>query len=223
MGEEEAVPDAFPSFPGKEASYLRAQIARIAHETTLCPAGKFHFAEDDEGPAKAPVPIDDEDHTPPPSTALAEHSGWCRYAMGILAIGRTTNPPEEEEEVDEGAETKPDAREPEIQALAPISPDSHSVLPLRQLGAGSCLAVARSLRWPGAYSVATPTEDILVNVYLGFAQETLDAPYVPPPPAPLQLDEVMPAEQADPPLEEENAPILAEAEAEIAADGVPAE
>ena len=35
-----------PFFFGKEKNYLRAQIARISHSTTLAPAGLFRFAED---------------------------------------------------------------------------------------------------------------------------------------------------------------------------------
>lgn len=39
---------AYPPFPGKEAEFLRAQIARIAHSTVLAPAGLFNYDEEAE-------------------------------------------------------------------------------------------------------------------------------------------------------------------------------
>lgn len=36
----------YPAFPGLEANYLRAQIARIAATTVLCPGGYFTATED---------------------------------------------------------------------------------------------------------------------------------------------------------------------------------
>ena len=39
---------SFPPFPGNEANYLRAQIARISATTQISPAGYFTFDEEDE-------------------------------------------------------------------------------------------------------------------------------------------------------------------------------
>ena len=36
-----------PFFKGKEKNYLRAQIARISHSTTLCPKDTFKVNEED--------------------------------------------------------------------------------------------------------------------------------------------------------------------------------
>lgn len=36
---------SYPSYPGTEKNYLRAQIARISATTQVSPAGKFKFSE----------------------------------------------------------------------------------------------------------------------------------------------------------------------------------
>jgi len=38
----------FPPFPGNEANYLRAQIARISAGTHISPQGFYQFDEDEE-------------------------------------------------------------------------------------------------------------------------------------------------------------------------------
>ena len=42
---------AYPPFPGTEKEYLRAQIARIAAATVLCPRGKY-IVEEESAPPK---------------------------------------------------------------------------------------------------------------------------------------------------------------------------
>jgi hypothetical protein len=39
-----------PYFFGKEKHYLRAQIARISHSTTLCPKGQYRMGAFQESP-----------------------------------------------------------------------------------------------------------------------------------------------------------------------------
>ena len=64
---------AYPPFPGTEANFLRAQLARIAACTVLCPAGYF-TANEEGGLDKA------EDFTPPAPTDLATTAAWAhRY------------------------------------------------------------------------------------------------------------------------------------------------
>ena len=36
---------SYPTYPGTEKNYLRAQIARISASTHVSPAGKFRFSE----------------------------------------------------------------------------------------------------------------------------------------------------------------------------------
>ena len=38
-----------PPFPGKERHFLRAQLARIVHSTSIMPAGMLTQEEDDNG------------------------------------------------------------------------------------------------------------------------------------------------------------------------------
>ena len=47
-GQLDAPVNTFPPFPGNEASYLRAQIARITATTQISPAGYFQHPEDEE-------------------------------------------------------------------------------------------------------------------------------------------------------------------------------
>lgn len=64
---------AYPPFPGTEANFLRAQLARIAAGTVLCPAGYF-TANEEGGLDKA------EDFTPPAPTDLGTTAAWAhRY------------------------------------------------------------------------------------------------------------------------------------------------
>jgi len=43
---------SYPPFPGTEANYLRAQIARISASTHISPAGFYLFDEEDDEQAK---------------------------------------------------------------------------------------------------------------------------------------------------------------------------
>lgn len=64
---------AYPPFPGTEANFLRAQLARIAASTVLCPAGYF-TANEEGGLDKA------EDFTPAAPTDLGTAGAWAhRY------------------------------------------------------------------------------------------------------------------------------------------------
>lgn len=38
--------DSCPPFPGKERHFLRAQLARVQHNTELCPKGMFEMDEE---------------------------------------------------------------------------------------------------------------------------------------------------------------------------------
>ena len=40
---------SYPPFPGNEANYLRAQIARISAGTQISPIGFYRFDEENEG------------------------------------------------------------------------------------------------------------------------------------------------------------------------------
>jgi len=202
---------AYPPFPGKEKEYLRAQIARIVHATTLCPKDKYILEGDvaEDGSYRdttvGPADTEAEGYVALTGSAMADPSNWCAYYAGILAIGRTTNMPVEEEEGDE-EEAKPakPAPEPEAKPLTPITPSEWSVQMVSQMG-GADVVVARSFRWPGAYSASVLKEDKMANLYIGYGHEYLKEPFAPQVPAPIMQEPDDLEEQKDEPLSEENA------------------
>jgi len=66
-------------FPGNEANYLRAQIARISASTVLCPAGLFEVNEDG-GLDKA------EEWSPLPDREMGAAANWAHRWVGSLAV-----------------------------------------------------------------------------------------------------------------------------------------
>ncbi|KAL1495835.1 hypothetical protein AB1Y20_016695 [Prymnesium parvum] len=207
---------AYPPFPGTEKEYLRAQIARICAATVLCAKGKY-MIEEESDPPKVVDFEPEEDEAPPPLTAAAmlEPSSWLRYNMGILNIGRCTHPPTEEEEEEEPKKDEPPLQ-PLTPPLTPIAADEWSLQVFKHMGAGVCAAVARSLRWPGAYSATNVKENKSFNIYIGYGQAALSQQFTvqPPPAVQSEPDDVI--EQMDMPLDEENAPVIAAAKAALA-------
>jgi len=200
---------AYPPFPGNEAAYLRAQIAFIAHATTLCPKGKFVATEDD--PTKV-EPNGDEEYKPISHDEMASAASWLRYHPGILStVGRVTHMPKEEEEADEDGEPKPaePPLEAETPALAPIAPDEWSVQLHAHAGDGAAVAIARSSAWPGAYCATVMKEDKCANLYVGYGHCAMSAPFVVPPPPPVCAEPAELSEEKDTPLAEENSAIEA--------------
>lgn len=64
----------FPPFPGTERHYLRAQLARIAHGTTLCPSHKYALSP--EGAVEPADPEAEGALPPPTSSQLCEPASW---------------------------------------------------------------------------------------------------------------------------------------------------
>merc|ERR1719440_789627 len=200
---------AYPPFPGKEASYLRALLARISHSTTLAPVGKFVMEEDAEPGAPPVDAAEGEEYKPTATAECGAVGGWCSRYMGILDIGRTTNPPSEEEETEEGEKPKGPEPQPEIKALAPISADEWSTACYYH--GGPPVAIARSTLWPGAYCAykLAGSEQTFTSLYIGYGHNALPAVFrvQPPPPFMTEPDEL--AEQEDAPLDDENVDVIA--------------
>eukprot|EP01051_Picozoa_sp_SAG22_P024581 SAG22_NODE_6880_length_799_cov_1.838571_1_plen_228_part_10 len=85
--------EGYPVFPGTEADYLRAQIARITSDTGIAPAGFYavdpDWEEDPEDKTPDP-PVAEaeaaEDYKPPTDiTTLTDGSGWVHYERQLLA------------------------------------------------------------------------------------------------------------------------------------------
>lgn len=205
---------AYPPFPGKENAYLRAQIARIVHATTLTPAGKFSNPEEPDFPG-AVVATDPDEYKPLPAEALAKPSGWCTYYMGVLGTtGRCSHPPVEDQEDEDGNPLPKPVLEAETPALSPLA-DAEWATGLHTEG-GPTVAVARSIVWPGAACAALQSEDKFANLYIGYGHPVLGAPFTVVPPPPMCTEPEALVEQEEPPLEEENVPVIAAAEKELA-------
>eukprot|EP01006_Ploeotia_vitrea_P012184 TRINITY_DN32393_c0_g1_i1.p1 TRINITY_DN32393_c0_g1~~TRINITY_DN32393_c0_g1_i1.p1 ORF type:complete len:583 (+),score=91.53 TRINITY_DN32393_c0_g1_i1:31-1749(+) len=144
---------SYPSFPGKEINYLRAQIARITAATTVSPTGAFavHEPDDDEDDEPEYDNEEDEQNQPPKEfktrplvdlqagwTAEWEAEGtkvmnnteqWVHHYPHIMKIGRVTKIPEKEEDPDaeeeepDEDEQEPEEPEEEKELLLPIMKD----------------------------------------------------------------------------------------------------
>lgn len=207
---------AYPPFPGQEAAYLRALLARIVHATTLCPVGKYSLPE--EGAPGDPLVDNSEgdEYSPAATAGLGSASGWCTRYLGVLDIGRTTNVPKEAEEEEEGAEPKGPQDQPEILPLAPVTDADWSTALYRH--GGPAVAVARSVRWPGAYCAykLVGKDETCTSLYIGYGHDALDAPFrmQPPPAFAAEPDDL--TEQADPDLAVENEAHMATLKAQVA-------
>lgn len=146
-GRLDAIVDSYPEFPGNEANYLRAQIARIVSATTIAPVNTFKLwtppeEEEDEDTPKAPIspPISDlvrgkSEETDDEESSLnfkkfLDAENWVHLYPIILDVGRATQykPPkaktDDEEEEEEEAED-----ENKVPRLRQLSLDSGLKLP----------------------------------------------------------------------------------------------
>lgn len=166
---------SYPPFPGTEANYLRAQIARISAGTHISPIGYYRFDEENEGEGDEEGGRDsyilNEEFEGMPVRELADSSlaNWVHHVQHILPQGRTKwwNPKQknEDEEMGENEEDEekeePDEPEPEHgpQLLTALSED----LPIESEPAWTAkissnlvsqyaISIIRSNLWPGAYA-----------------------------------------------------------------------
>jgi radial spoke head protein 4A len=96
-GSLQAAVFGFPRFPWGEASYLRAQIARITASTALCPKGAF--VGDDEEPL---IALENEEWRGVRASTLLRGDAWVHYRAKLLQEGRV------EAFIDDNAEEEPD-------------------------------------------------------------------------------------------------------------------
>jgi radial spoke head protein 4/6 len=80
-GDLDASVRSYPPFPGKEKHFLRAQIARIAHATILCPKGAFVAPEEDESGIAEPER--NEDYKSMQVAAMRDPANWCHRCEGL--------------------------------------------------------------------------------------------------------------------------------------------
>ncbi|XP_058136440.1 radial spoke head protein 6 homolog A isoform X2 [Dasypus novemcinctus] len=144
---------SYPPFPGNEANYLRAQIARISAATHISPLGFYQFSEEEgdeeeEGGAGRDTFEENPDFEGIPVLELVDSmANWVHHTQHILPQGRCTwvNPlqkseeeeelGEEEEKADEGMEEVEQEVGPPL--LTPLSEDAGSLRTSTSVGATS--------------------------------------------------------------------------------------
>jgi radial spoke head protein 4/6 len=209
-----------------EKHYLRAQIARIVHSTTLCPKGLFRLQEDSTKEIEDNAPEDGGDIPLPSTKAMANPSMWVHYTVGILKNNRTAHM---EPEVPEGMEIEPEellkqieAKDPYEPRLKEISQDSPVVVSknqkinpwvVKEMGdsteyktengkiVSNGVIVVRSLQWPGSFNFYYQGK--YMNIYVGNGHKYEVASYFPVnPPVVLQDPEEYDIQPEPTPLEE---------------------
>lgn len=112
-----------PFFFGKEKHYLRAQISRIIHSTTLCP--KDIFKLDEENPREIVDNTPEEgDIVMPTTQAMSNSDMWVHHTVSILLNSRTTHL---EPVPDEGVEMEPEELMKIVEAKDPFEPRLKSI------------------------------------------------------------------------------------------------
>ncbi|NXM73991.1 RSH4A protein, partial [Serilophus lunatus] len=219
---------SFPPFPGNEANYLRAQIARISAGTHVSPTGFYQFPDEEEGDTYEENP----DFEPPSMAEMVNSlSPWAHHVQNILRQGRCVwiNPQksednEEEEEEEEKSEADEQQEETGPPLLTLLSEDEDikdipawTAQPSTNLIPQYSVAILQSNRWPGAYAFASGRK--FENIYFGWGHKYSPENHAPMLPMPVQAEypsgpEV--TEKKDPTLQEELA-FKAEQEALAAA------
>ncbi|NWZ34524.1 RSH4A protein, partial [Brachypodius atriceps] len=224
---------SFPPFPGKEANYLRAQIARISAATQVSPTGFYQFPEEEEEEDEgADTYEENPEFEPPPVAEMVESlATWAHHVKGILKQGRCVwiNPQkleENDEEEDDEEEEEEDEEEQPMEERGPplltlISEDEGMKdIPAWTAQASTNLipeysvAILQSNRWPGAYAFASGRK--FENIYFGWGHKYSPESYTPELPPPAQAEfpsrpEI--TETVDPTVEEEMAFKIAQEEA----------
>ncbi|NXN95142.1 RSH4A protein, partial [Rhinopomastus cyanomelas] len=231
---------SFPPFPGNEANYLRAQIARISAGTQISPIGFYQFSEEEdeeeEGGAGRDTYEENPDFQPLSVAEMVDSlSTWVHHTQNILMQGRCVwfNPLQksEEEEEEKEEEEEEDAEEPEAieqeigpPLLTPLSEDegiqnipAWTAQPSTNLVPQYAVAILQSNRWPGAYAFASGRK--FENIYFGWGHKYSPENHNPALPPPVQAEypsgpEI--TETRDPTLQEELAFKAAKEQAEAA-------
>lgn len=215
-----------PFFFGKEKHYLRAQIARISHGTTIIPNGLYKLgeAEEEGGPQleiEAKDPENEEDNFKQPETEdQTNPSNWLHFPKSILNNNRTGHA---EPVLEEGDEREPAdvlkeiiAKDPYEPRLKPIteddSVDGSSAWTVNLLGQKHRQAthakmatkssehygvvVVKSLRWPGSTTCWKGKSQF--QIYVGDGLKNEDVSYYPVFPPAIPVDPEDNGEQPEP-------------------------
>ncbi|NWV31676.1 RSH4A protein, partial [Grantiella picta] len=226
---------SFPPFPGNEANYLRAQIARISAGTHVSPTGFYQLAvdEEEEEEEEGDAYEEDPEFEPLPVAEMVDSlATWAHHVKCILQQGRCVwiNPAQkseenEEEEEEEEDEDKEEEEEPQEEIGPPLltvisEDEGMKNIPAWTAQASTDLipqhsiAILQSNRWPGAYAFASGRK--FENIYFGWGHKYSPESHTPALPQPAQAEyptgpEI--TETVDPTVEEEMAFKAAQEEA----------
>uniref|UniRef100_A0A061R768 Radial spoke head protein 4 a n=1 Tax=Tetraselmis sp. GSL018 TaxID=582737 RepID=A0A061R768_9CHLO len=215
-GDLSAPVSTFPVFPGNEAVFLRAQIARIVATTVVCPNGMFQLDEEEAGLER------NEEFEELPANELVLRENWAHRYPHLKKQGRCEvfrkeedeeedeEPPEPtEEESEEGPELLTtldnDAPVGAHEPWTPLTSSSNEQVKFQVAG-------LRSNLWPGA--VAAAKGQSFANIYIGWGLKNVMFTPQPPPPVANEFDmtemestELPPKpEREEPPVEDEEEP-----------------
>jgi len=189
-GSLEAAVESFPQYPGNEAAYLRATIAIISTQAVLSPNGYYSVdegGEQEDGTVKRLSIVGPaDDFEAPEADALLTITGWTNHYPKVPPKDPAPEPPPEEEEGEEPAEeAEEEPFEDEPVTLDPMAePEEDKPLQflLSKTARFSDYAPlhVRSLKWPGATTVAQGKKH--VNVYIGYGLPMNSASFTPPMP-----------------------------------------
>jgi len=217
IGDLEAEVKSYPPFPGKEADYLRCQIARIVSGTSACLAGVFVAdpeGAEEGGPAFKLNEKDEEGNggfKALSASELVSEENWVHhplYASILSSMGRCAEPEGEPLE-DEAAEAKRLAAiEKGESPLKTFGEDRNLGNGLPAWSARKCspvlrdhsVSVIKSNRWPGALCVAQGAK--YANIYVGYGHKYASGGFQPfaPPEIAAECPEQDAKEQFDEPV-----------------------
>jgi len=191
-----------PPFPGKERHLLRAQLARIQHNTDICPNGLYDKEKDEEtGEYKLA-----EDAPSMKTDDLSDTANWAHLHPFILKSGRCEHyiPAGLDDEKREELENELNEKDKPEERFRAINEDAgmegeqeawtHKLKGDKQVYGDNCYGVnvITSNRWPGATTVAKGGK--FYSIYIGDAIKAAGNLYNPTEPPALNKD---PAETDD--------------------------
>ncbi|KAK2947231.1 putative Flagellar radial spoke protein 4 [Blattamonas nauphoetae] len=219
------VSKGFPVFEWKEKHFLRAQIARISHSTSIVPVqslskGEGEEEEEEGGAKRVQLTVD----------LLSNLSEWVHSKPPILVQGRVRKYPPQEGEEEEEEEAKKKKKELKLSDLhncwegkdevEPINPDAKPsrIITMDEKIKGTIPAFSirkdhmldntpvliKSNRWPGAYTIVYGTKTAQwSSLYIGNGRKYTAEPYSLPPPADIPDEYEDMEELIDPTVEDE--------------------
>uniref|UniRef100_A0A8C5INA9 Radial spoke head component 4A n=1 Tax=Junco hyemalis TaxID=40217 RepID=A0A8C5INA9_JUNHY len=155
---------SFPPFPGNEANYLRAQIARISAGTHVSPTGFYQFPEDEEEEEGGDTYEENPEFEPPAVAEMVESLAMWAHHGRCVWINPAQKSEEDEEEGEEEEEEEEEERQEETgQPLLTLISEDEGMknIPAWTAQASTNLipeysiAILQSNRWPGAYAFAS--------------------------------------------------------------------